>query len=570
MGQSMPSSDRTAAPYSVADFAPLIAILGLLLASAVLVGISGDFPIGDDWAYAGSVRSLVWGGSWRPVDWSAPNMLTQSLWAVPFCALSKCSFQSLRLSTLAAAVLFVIFSYLLFRLTRTGAVVLTVALALVAFNPVGYELFYSFMTDTFFAMAFTVSMYFLTRSLDQDSAYFLVLGTAAAIIAILCRQVGACLPVGYALVRLFQNESWTRRLVFALTPLVICLLVVLAFPEWMRQTGRMPSNYNNVFGFIKDSAAHGTLVLVLFRNIAALLTYFGLFSAPLLLLTNPKDKGAVGPRRWGPIIVSVVLLAISVSRMIYLRSLMPISENMLNREGIGGLNLRDTLILHHQDVPPLPQAFWAAVTAIALFGQFVLVRRAAGYLISVWDRRGDFAIARNDSGPLLALVTVAVYCAPIVLITMYERYLTPLLPLIFYWIIATGKPNIGGVLAPALAGATLIATIGFAVLATHDYLAWNRARWDAATQLEQSHQADYTTLDGGFEYNGFRGFDPNYTSPPGKSRWWVRDDQYIISFGLLDGYSPVARYPYSIFLPPETRTLFVLRRRGPGTDGASR
>ena len=248
---------------------------------------------------------------------------------------------------------------------------------------------------------------------------------------------------------------------------------------------------------------------------------------------------------------------------------MPIGGNILTPEGLGPLTLRDTYILNLPDVSPLPWPFWALATGLALYGQFVLIKRVADYLIGVWDRRDVNAISGRDAPPLMAVVTTAAYCAPILLIGVYDRYVTPLFPLIFFWLLATGKPNLRNVPAFALGGATLLATVIFAILGTHDYMAWNRARWDAIAELERSHTADAHNLDGGFEYNALRSFDLKYIPPASKSWWWVNDDAYLIAFAPIEGYAPYARYSYERYLMPGTQDVYVLRKQPSGSTEKS-
>ena len=93
----MSSLDQTYAARTAAASILLIVVACLFIASVMFVGVSGDFPLNDDWAYAAAVRSLVWAHNWRAPDFATPNLLTQSLWAAPFCALSNCSFEGLRL-----------------------------------------------------------------------------------------------------------------------------------------------------------------------------------------------------------------------------------------------------------------------------------------------------------------------------------------------------------------------------------------------------------------------------------------------------------------------------------------
>src|ERR1700674_5397233 len=91
-----------------------VLVIVLFCISLLIVGVRGNFPLNDDWSYAIAVRSLVYNGDWRPTNWLSANLLTQSLWVAPFCALTDCSFDNLRLSSLSAAVILALFSFLLF------------------------------------------------------------------------------------------------------------------------------------------------------------------------------------------------------------------------------------------------------------------------------------------------------------------------------------------------------------------------------------------------------------------------------------------------------------------------
>ena len=51
-----------------------------------------------------------------------------------------------------------------------------------------------------------------------------------------------------------------------------------------------------------------------------------------------------------------------------------------------------------------------------------------------------------------------------------------------------------------------ILTIG----ATHDYLSWNRVRWQALHNLMQEPQISPNDIDGGFEFNGWYLYDYKY------------------------------------------------------------
>ncbi len=99
-----------------------------------------------------------------------------------------------------------------------------------------------------------------------------------------------------------------------------------------------------------------------------------------------------------------------------------------------------------------------------------------------------------------------------------------------------------------------------AAAATHDYFAWNRARWDAIADASR-RGATPETLDGGFEYNGYYGFERKPRQAiPGKSWWWVQDDRYVVAFTPVEGYDELARFPVKRWLARTPATLYLLER----------
>jgi hypothetical protein len=142
-----------------------------------------------------------------------------------------------------------------------------------------------------------------------------------------------------------------------------------------------------------------------------------------------------------------------------------------------------------------------------------------------------------------------------------DRYLIFLLPLLMIVMLAAkDSARLRVPVLPSAIAAGFIAIGGlFALGGTHDYLAWNRARWQALNDLEQQH-ISYRNIDGGFEFNGWYAYDPNYREHPPQSWWWVEKDDYVISFGPIDGYDELRRYPFERWIPPGQAHVFVLRR----------
>ncbi|MES1165995.1 MAG: hypothetical protein ABUR63_09560 [Verrucomicrobiota bacterium] len=64
-----------------------------------------------------------------------------------------------------------------------------------------------------------------------------------------------------------------------------------------------------------------------------------------------------------------------------------------------------------------------------------------------------------------------------------------------------------------------------------------------------------------WEYETTRRFDVR--GAPGKSWWWVCDDEYRITFSNMQDYKEVARYPFRGWLPRRADRILVIRRRSP-------
>ncbi|HNV70398.1 MAG TPA: hypothetical protein PKO06_11920, partial [Candidatus Ozemobacteraceae bacterium] len=67
-------------------------------------------------------------------------------------------------------------------------------------------------------------------------------------------------------------------------------------------------------------------------------------------------------------------------------------------------------------------------------------------------------------------------------------------------------------------------------------------------------------IDGGMEFNGLYLYHPRYRQTTVKSWWWVEKDTFLISFGMVPGYSVVRRYPFTRLFPPRHQSILVLRK----------
>jgi len=112
----------------------------------------------------------------------------------------------------------------------------------------------------------------------------------------------------------------------------------------------------------------------------------------------------------------------------------------------------------------------------------------------------------------------------------------------------------------------LIGTIGMISIAmVHDYLSWNRARWEALSDLVVKQGITPNRIDGGFEFNGAYLYSKSNTKPDAKG-WWVVDNEYLIANNkeeliATEGYAVQAQYPTNSWLSFSPNNIFVLHKQ---------
>ena len=198
---------------------------------------------------------------------------------------------------------------------------------------------------------------------------------------------------------------------------------------------------------------------------------------------------------------------------------------------------------------------WRGAALAAAYGLIVLVAATAR---SVQVIAQGATKDRGERVYLLALL--GAYLLPFALTDYIDRYLLFVLPFALA-LIARIWPQQSGMVRIAAAG-WLILALGLGIAATHDYFAWNRARWDAIHAAERLG-ATPDTLDGGFEYNAYYRFEhkPRVTGA-GKRWWWVADDRYVVAFSVAPGFVERSRFDVDRWLARTPPAIFLLERTG--------
>jgi len=583
----------------------VLPVLGVLVIawgiSLLLVKPNGNFPLNDDWLYGRTVQELASTGKLVKPSLAAVSVVFQALWGGGFAALFGFSFSILRLSNLILHLVAVLaVASLVFRFTERKEVAAFAGLTLLV-SPLALSSAFSFMPESSLLAMVALTLLALfewegsprtsdscvsretktvgkksgSRRLSTGFGLFLF-----SVGAYLVHPVAIILPL-WVMVRLLRKGG--EKSLGRLWP-GLALLGVVPFLFWYMggsSDGSMTGFWLSQ-GFALDSP------LRLFSRLPSSLIYLGFFLLPV---------GITGfsPRRAK---IPALFFLWTWGQGMWVGGLSPIPlpslENILTQSGLGfigiqgsppefgtyfwilvsGLSLISILGLLGRFTENFRLPVWI-VLLVALFpwaGRFVLgpsLARAAIWGVGglfVWGV-GLWPLIRDRGYGVFAGAWLVLLLA---LPPFYDRYMVPLLPLfLVVSVTATRKPS-------RFSWILLVFVSLFSIITVHDYLAWNRARWEVLRDLTAEQDLPPSEIDGGYEWAGWhyswsgvpRKLPPEDPSLP----WWINmwapqiKPEYIVSLSRIPG-TVVEEIRMCPTIDKRWR-IFLLRRDSLVTDQA--
>ena len=462
-------------------------MVGFWVASALVVGVQGDFPLFDDWVYAQQVEELIRAGRLHAPVSSENFLLPQIAWAALVSLPAGFSFEALRVSTLFAAVGGTVAMHLL--LVEVGAsrrMALFGAFLLCA-NPLFVSLAFTFMSDVPTISLCVAALWAFARSerLDASRWFWLAMGlaTLATINRLTAATVVAGIAVGHA-----AAVPGRARVLRALAAIVLAFAVLRGTETLLQWTTGVPGMYGYRGRLVITRLLHfadpQVAVQIAWAATRSALV-LGWFCLPLFVLTRPRLSAA-------PMVGLLVLAAVLVG---FDRPL-PLMGNILYERGLGPVMVAGI----EGDGPGWA---WWALTAISVVGAAYVAEISLQTLRTLWrERHGSTepAISALRVASLVSLWGLVLAHAPV---NMFDRYLVAALPSLLVLAVLewrTREDRLARVRWRAALG-LLVVMGGFAVLATRDHMQWQRARWQVIQGvLRQGVTA--SELDGGYEFNG--------------------------------------------------------------------
>lgn len=558
------------------DHSVICGLLLLWVLVVTLVNPSGNFPLNDDWVYGLAVRNILQTGQFRFVSPASANLFTQAYWGALFCLPLGFSFFALRLSTLVLAGLGVISLYSFTRELGCTRGVSILAGLLLIFNPMYLGLSNSFMTDVPFTALIVIALYFFAVALMRNDRILLFACYVAAFLALGIRQYGlifiGAITVGY----LVKKGLRCHSVLYALGAFALAVGLQLTYTTWLVNSGQIIAKSDMVIQFIRKGGSSwlepGRLHLLL-----TIFVYVGAFTLPLLFIYQRCTFKRV--KATGISLYRIFILAFTIFSALQLgRNQLPRLGNILTVTGMGPLTLRDTFILSvNLPTQSLPMFLvWMMLTICAALGVVLIVTLIAQSSASLIQHMNLASFPRyrsisatssaSDRPWLLATLWVSIlaYATLLALASPLDRYLLPLYPLVImlaaYYIRDRFNSLLLGNLERSMILLVICLYVYFSVGASHDYMAWNRARWQALNDLTSKYNISPALIDGGYEFNGWHLSNIHYKPSSKKSFWWVDRDDYIVATGPVNGYKQLAIYPFRRWLPVTSKPITLLKK----------
>lgn len=512
----------------------------------------GNFPLNDDWQYAYPVKTLLEKGQLEFQGVFAPNVLLQIIWGFLFCKIAGgFDFTWLRFSTLAVALLAAWAFFKLcyqankqFQRSYLAGVVLT-------FNPLFYVLAFSFMSDVPFLALTLLSLVSFYNYLQNYKNYNLILATLSAIAAFYIRQPGILLLLAFAIFLLLQQQFSRKAWMQAILLGVLALTIFLSLEWWLKPSLKIDDNYVPV-GILYAEALFGKPLITALEWVKKLVktfVYLGVFGLPLLPFLWKVMRGA----KLFTIKIVIIILLPNILLLLFLiktSKVFPFGGNVWYNWGLGPQTLADVYTLGLLHTPRLPDF---VMLIINLIGQI----SASLLLILIIKRFRDLNKLHQQFIYFLLLIN-GLYLMLMSITSFFDRYL--LLPTASFIFILTLLMDDKKIHALSLKWLPLLGMSLFSILATKDYLTWNRVRYEAFEYL-QSQKISIREIDAGYELNGFYNYRPNRKLQEGHSFWWINDDRWMITFGAVPGYESVKTISYYRWLYFKNDALFIIKRK---------
>ena len=596
---------------------PLAGVLCFYLLLLIVAGLSGDFPLNDDWSYGEAVRTYLKCGRFVMPTVCAAGFL-HVLWGALFCIVGNgFSYEVLRFSSVIASAIGMLSIYGACRTLGAARRDALFCSLVYAANPILVNITLSFMSDSTGLAAVSAFLCFFLMAIKRRS-FVLLLASSLTLVVAICIRQSAVIFAPVAVVLAFApsfiksspaakaNELLSR--IFSVsTVLLPAALSSYLVDKWLMMREANGSLIVNHYGVAREghkafmqsliAAPTESWPLVLAAS-GEVLCYLALFLLPVFFawvipvavsVLRGFSRGRVlSPATTIGLVSSALALAPSAFLTITKRHLMmPFSENIWRVTSTGALGImgitNPILRRGHKNLltgVAYAHAFWLlscflsiCAASIGNFKKRFAKRKNIPAHSADSPTQSDPAKTQLPALPapiLLRVSVIAFFLLSLGFLTvetlvrcMDRYYLIGLAPALLLVCLVAKYRRIK--ILSALSSLALLAYVVYSLFSAQDYMASNRARWAALGKLE-TDGVSFSDIDGGAEYNIVRDMkvyssDYRGESPRRDWRWWpINGEEYVVSFSTIPDYALVREVSYYSLLTQSEHKIYVLQK----------
>ncbi len=529
---------------------PLLLIAFWLLL-IVLVNPIGDFPLNDDWQYAYPVQQMVEEGQFEMQGQFAPNILLQVVWGYLSCQIfGGFDFTYLRFGVL---LLGLGCGLLLFHWLQKDGIAQekSFGLSLVLMSsPLFFSLSYTFMTDVPFLFLCVLCLFFFSRYIEEGRLASLGVASLVAVGAFTIRQPGILFLLGFAVFMMVDQRRKKDRWLIASLLIASGGFAYLGMEKWLKPLLGITDNYVPVANiYFTEIFSQPLIVLNTWASrFLKTFIYIGVFTLPLFPFLWYKLQQAGLFKRY------TLFITLSINIVLFGLTLLagktfPFGGNVWFNWGLGPELLKDVYTLSLENTPRIADGW---LYALQILGQLQI----SAILLLLWRTWQERSLS-NQRFVIWLILMNGLYLGVISIFSYFDRFtllcLASCLYLLSPWL-SFPKERLRW-MAVLPYGLFLL----FSLSATKDYLNWNRARAAAYAWLHQEG-IGIEQVDAGYEYNGWYNYHRHPVQAEGRSFWWVTDEDYLITFGPVQGYRSIQEFPYYRYLWWKKDQIWVLQK----------
>ncbi len=273
----------------------LFTISAIFTLVLTIVGLGGEYPIGDDWSYNLALKHLIEHNEVKLTGWTSMPLITQ-LYTGKLFSFGEFSYINARISTLCLSFLNLIIIYFLsFKFTKNNKISIIASLLLLVL-PEYLMLSFSFNTDVQYLFWFLLTLLTLLKYLEINKITWLISTFIFYTISILLRDLTFIIPtalITYEIINKIKFKAINiKNILISLVMIIVFIITSFLFRQFLESNHNLPILFDiqkeNLFKTLSNPIF---TISQITKSSFKIIIYLGIFLfTPIFLLHNKFSK----------------------------------------------------------------------------------------------------------------------------------------------------------------------------------------------------------------------------------------------------------------------------------------